>query len=229
MALSREDVLNGALALLDRVGLDALSMRRLAQALGVQAGAIYWHFSNKQDLEDAMVDAMLGGLVDRPIDGARGRWQAELAELCRRMAAALLARRDGARLAVRALRPGPNGLALSERLLAILGKSGAGAQATLWAAAVVGYYVLGYVTDVQATEAAKGRGLVPIARTLLKRIDRKKYPQISAHGRRALVDLMSATDAQERFEFGLDVLLKGLSGARPRKKSRKKARERLEK
>ncbi|HEX6836091.1 MAG TPA: helix-turn-helix domain-containing protein, partial [Polyangia bacterium] len=53
MALSREDVLAGAMRLLDEVGLDALTMRRLAEELDVQAGAIYYHFKDKQELLDA--------------------------------------------------------------------------------------------------------------------------------------------------------------------------------
>ena len=116
MPLSRDEVLEGALALLDEVGLDALTMRRLAESLGVQAGAIYWHFTDKQALLDAMIDAMLAGLLEPPLTGA---WDAQLAELSRRLAAAMLRRRDGARLATQALRPGPNSLELSEAMMQI--------------------------------------------------------------------------------------------------------------
>jgi TetR/AcrR family tetracycline transcriptional repressor len=219
MPLSRDEVITGALALLDEVGLDALSMRRLAQSLGVRAGAIYWHFADRQDLEDAMVEAMLEGLLEPPVTG---RWNEQVAELCRRLAAALLARRDGARLAVRALRPGPNGLGLSEALLASLRKGRRSERATLWAVAVVGYYVLGYVTDLQATEAAKARGLVSIARSVARRLDRKRYPHLAEVGGRALEELATGRDSQARFEFGLDVILKGLSAAarRPRRRRR---------
>jgi TetR/AcrR family tetracycline transcriptional repressor len=83
--LSRDEVMAGALALLDEAGLDELSMRSLARSLGVQAGAIYWHFKDRQDLEDAMVEAMFHGLIEPP---PRGRWQEQISELCRRMAAA---------------------------------------------------------------------------------------------------------------------------------------------
>jgi TetR/AcrR family transcriptional regulator, tetracycline repressor protein len=213
VALSRDEVITGALALLDDVGLDALTMRRLAQALGVHAGAIYWHFSDRQDLEDAMVDAMLAGLLEPPLTGP---WDRQVAELCRRLAAALLSRRDGARLAVRALRPGPNSLKLSEALLATLSKGRRSQRATIWAAAVVGYYILGYVTDLQATEAAKVSGLVSIARSVTRRLDRKRYPHLAKIGGRALTELVAGRNAHARFEFGLDVILKGLSAATPR-------------
>jgi TetR/AcrR family tetracycline transcriptional repressor len=211
VALSREEVLAGALALLEEVGLDALTMRRLAQSLGVRAGAIYWHFADRQDLEDAMVEGMLAGLLAPPLTG---RWEQQLAALCRRMAAALLKHRDGARLAVRALKPGPNTLALSEALIAILRRSGRSDRATLWAASVVGYYVLGYVTDLQATEAAKARGLAAIARSTTRKLDRKRYPELARFGERVLEQLATGRDAAARFEFGLEVILTGLGKRR---------------
>ena len=222
MPLTREEVVAGALALLDEVGLDAFTMRRLAQSLGVRAGAMYWHFADKQDLEDAMVEEMLAGLLEPPL---AGRWDERVAELCRRMAAALLRHRDGARLAVRALRPGPNGLLLSETLFATLRRACRTERATLWAAAVVGYYLLGYVTDLQATEAAKARGLVSVARSLTKRLDRKRYPQLAKIGPRAIEEIMMGREAHKRFEFGLGVILKGL-GARQRARAARPRRRR---
>jgi TetR/AcrR family tetracycline transcriptional repressor len=208
--LRREEVVAGALTLLDEVGVDAFTMRRLAQSLGVHAGAIYWHFADKQALEDAMVEAMLAGLLEPPL---AGRWQEQLVELCRRLAAALLARRDGARLSLRALRPGPNGLAISEALFAVMRRAGHSERITLWAASVVGYYVIGYVSDLQATEAAKSRGLASIARSLARHLDRKRYPQLARVMPRALEELRTGREARARFEFGLNVILKGLGAA----------------
>jgi TetR/AcrR family tetracycline transcriptional repressor len=216
MPLGRDEVLQGALALLDEVGLDELTMRRLAKTLGVQAGAIYWHFRDKQALLDAMVEAMFAGLLEPPPTGA---WDAQLAELSRRMAAAMLRRRDGARLATQALRPGPNSLELSEAMLQILAKSGRTRRATLWAAAVVGYYVLGYVTDLQATEAAKARGLMSVMRSFRKTLDKKRHPQIFGVSDKQIEQMLTGRDAQERFEFGLQVVLRGLKAAgRPKRR-----------
>ena len=55
MALAREDVVWAGLRLLDEVGLDNLSLRKLAKELGIQAPTLYWHFKNKQDLLDEMI------------------------------------------------------------------------------------------------------------------------------------------------------------------------------
>ncbi|HGE7262434.1 TPA: TetR family transcriptional regulator, partial [Serratia marcescens] len=59
MRLTRETVLRGALALLNEIGIDALSTRRLAQHLGVQSPTLYWHFKNKAELLKAMAETIM--------------------------------------------------------------------------------------------------------------------------------------------------------------------------
>jgi TetR/AcrR family tetracycline transcriptional repressor len=211
MALDREEVVEGALALLDKVGYEALTMRRLAQALGVQAGAIYWHFKNKQELVDAMADAMMAGLLTVPLEGS---WEDQLRELTRRSAAALLKRRDAARLSSQALKPGPNSLEFGEAMLRIIAASGRSSEAALWTASVVGYYLLGFVTDMQAqADAVQRRGLVQLIRDFKKEVDPEAYPELAKFSAKQLSDMVKGKQAQARFEFGLDVIMRGLSGA----------------
>jgi TetR/AcrR family tetracycline transcriptional repressor len=214
MPLSRDEVLEGALRLLDDVGLDALTMRQLAKQLDVQAGAIYWHFANKQDLIDAMVDRQLGGILATPVVG---RWDRQLAELCRRLVTALTATRDGARLATSALAPGKNGLLVSEAMLRAGRESRLSPEESLWATAALGYYVLGYVTDVQATEAAKARGLTVALTALRRQVDPQTFPELTklSTGRR-IQQFMSGKSFRERFEFGLELLLDGMRAQRRR-------------
>lgn len=224
MPLSRDEVLQGALRLLDDEGLEALTMRRLADALDVQAGAIYWHFANKQELYDAMIEEILAGLLEPP---PSGRWDVQLAELTRRIAGALGGRRDGAVLMTKALRPGPSSLALSERMLAVARDAGFGKTASISATSVLGYYVLGYVTDMQATQAAKARGLRAILRSFAKTIDPARYPQLAGFGSDAMEMMTTERRFRERFEFGLEIILDGLratlrSGGRARAGSRRR-------
>jgi TetR/AcrR family tetracycline transcriptional repressor len=68
--LSRETVVDGALALTDAEGRDGLTIRRLAQHLGVTPMALYWHFKNKDELLDGVADR-LWSLVDTEIDDTR--------------------------------------------------------------------------------------------------------------------------------------------------------------
>lgn len=97
--LQRESVAKAALTLLDEVGLDGLTMRRLAEALGVQNPALYWHFKNKQALLDEMAAMLLHDAFAAAVPpGPRAPWTRWVRVLAETFRAAMLARRDGARL-----------------------------------------------------------------------------------------------------------------------------------
>src|SRR3954466_15873407 len=103
MALQREVVVKAALALLDEVGLDGLTMRRLAAELGVQNPALYWHFKNKQDLLNQMAETMLAeAYAGVTLPDANTPWDEWLAGLARAFRGALLSHRDGSRVIVEA-------------------------------------------------------------------------------------------------------------------------------
>ena len=79
-ALDRERVVRVALELLDEVGLDDLSMRRLAERLGVTAASLYWYVRDKSELLDLLADAMSAELpFDRDVSGLSWRAQLEAA------------------------------------------------------------------------------------------------------------------------------------------------------
>ena len=93
----RDEVLLAALDLLDEVGLDALTTRRLAAKVGIQAGSLYRHFPSKRALLDAMAGHLLRDIAEvRPADGET--WEQAARRVVTRMRAAMLSRRDGARL-----------------------------------------------------------------------------------------------------------------------------------
>ncbi|HEX9068927.1 MAG TPA: TetR/AcrR family transcriptional regulator C-terminal domain-containing protein [Ktedonobacterales bacterium] len=99
MPLQRETVARAALALLDEVGFDRLTMRRLAETLGVQNPALYWHFKNKEDLLATMAEMMLAeGFAALMEPGVERAWDVWLANLAHGLRRALLSHRDGARV-----------------------------------------------------------------------------------------------------------------------------------
>ena len=97
MALERRTIVERALVLMDEVGMDGLSTRRLAAELGVKGPSLYWHFKNMQELFDHMGEMLLETALPAP-DAFPQDWQAWLADGARGIRRAALSHRDGARL-----------------------------------------------------------------------------------------------------------------------------------
>src|SRR6266852_5169839 len=93
--LDRAQVVRAALALLDEVGLDDLTMRRLADRLGIKAASLYRHVRDKDELLALLADEISGEV---PMVESRGSWKDQLVEMGRNTRRGLLAHRDGARL-----------------------------------------------------------------------------------------------------------------------------------
>lgn len=94
--LDRTAIALAALRLLDTVGLDQLSTRRLAAELGVKGPSLYWHFRNMAELRDLMADKLLSDALPSP--DAFDDWRTWLAEGARGYRRAALSVRDGARI-----------------------------------------------------------------------------------------------------------------------------------
>ena len=204
MQLSREQVLAAALGLLDEAGLEQLTMRRLAAALGVQTGATYWHFRSKQALLEAMADTLLAGLT-AGLD-TESPWTERITDLARWLRRALLSRRDGARLFSAAFLPLSllNALAYGEAVIAALGESGLSSRDAAWAADTLTYYVVGHTTEEQLAAALPGSGHDATAR-LTSAVDPQRHPHMYA----ALAHI-PAPHHQEHFDYGLHLIVNGI-------------------
>ena len=148
----RDDVLLAALDLLDEVGLDALTTRRLAAKLGVRASSLYRHFPSKR----ALLDAMAGHLLEGVAEGGQHAdepWEEAVRVVATRMRVAMLSRRDGARLLATFHVPPEVGERLVDDLVSRLTSAGAAQQE----AAIAVDTVLGYVHGFAIEEQAHGR------------------------------------------------------------------------
>ena len=121
-ALSREAIVDHALAMADQEGLDAVSIRRIAQDFGVTPMALYWHVKNKDELLAAMGDRMLEPLVLPSDDGRRDPEQ--LRDLMTLLVGALSAHPGSTGLAQVRVLQCETGQLLAERALDILRRSG---------------------------------------------------------------------------------------------------------
>ncbi|SEQ55110.1 TetR/AcrR family transcriptional regulator, tetracycline repressor protein [Microlunatus flavus] len=142
-------VTDAALDLLDEVGLDAVSTRRLAQRLGVEQPSLYWHFRNKEQLLAAMAEAAMTPHAQAPLPAPEDdplEWFRDNARSLRRT---LLQRRDGARLHAGS-RPAGDDLGRIEHKLAFLTSSGVPETVARMALLAAGRFTVGSVLEEQA-------------------------------------------------------------------------------
>ncbi|MCX4095133.1 TetR/AcrR family transcriptional regulator C-terminal domain-containing protein [Nocardia sp. alder85J] len=194
MQLHRADVIDGAVAILDQYGLADLTMRRLATALSVQPGALYWHFANKQALLGAVADRILAPMEEQL---GPGEWTAQLSVLAHRLRSCLLAYRDGAELVSSTYASRLTTSKGRERMAGGLIRAGMTREEADLAAYTLLYYVLGEVVDEQSRMQMDSAGALPDESS----------------------PLYENTSATERFDFGLQLFLGGvrhLLGARVR-------------
>lgn len=197
MKLQRETVIAAALNLLNEVGMDGLTTRRLAEALGVQQPTLYWHFKSKRDLLDALAKAMLDQHQRvKPADCAD--WREWMAQESREFRRTLLAYRDGGRVHV-GTRPEPTDYADGETELAYLVAAGFTPSDAVRALVSLSYYTVGWVLEEQAaTEAGRGPGQA------LAVPDPQLYPLLTQ-----AQSVLSQADTQTDYEFGLRALIDG--------------------
>jgi AcrR family transcriptional regulator len=140
--LNRERVLRAAIALADARGAQELTMRKLAQELGVEAMSLYNHVANKDDLLDGMVDIVFGE-IEAPAPG--GDWKAEL----RRRAVSTREALNRHRWAIGEMEGrtthGPNNLRLHDAVLGCLREAGFSVEMTVHAYSVQDAYIYGFV------------------------------------------------------------------------------------
>ena len=209
--LTRERVVEEALAVIAHDGAQALTMRRLAGRLGVVPGALYHHVRNKQQLQDLLLDGVLAE-VDLDLDPSLG-WTEQLKVLAHRLRQVLEAHPGIAGILKTRDPLGPNSLALAEAFLSPLQTAGfADRQAGLVFFLLLDY-TIGFAVSTPATSVNEQRVRDQAIRSQLHQFFRSlppdRFPALVALGEHVWVD-----NRDERFAAGLDVLVVGLEPAR---------------
>jgi TetR/AcrR family tetracycline transcriptional repressor len=148
MAIGRDRIVDEALQLLDEMGIDKLSTRKLAERLGVQQPALYWHFRNKSELLDAINSEMLLRYHADRLPQPGQDWVTFTLANARSIRKTLLSVRDGARLTA-GTRPSVAEFADAEKVLQLYVDTGFSAEEALGIAVCVTRYVVGYVLEEQ--------------------------------------------------------------------------------
>ncbi|MFE7314005.1 TetR/AcrR family transcriptional regulator C-terminal domain-containing protein [Streptomyces sp. NPDC057555] len=150
--INRAAVVAEALDLLDEVGLDAVSTRRLAKRLGVEQPALYWYFRTKKDLLAAMAEAAMAPHATAPLPEPGDDWQEWFLDNTHSFRRTLLMRRDGARLHAGSTPAGD--LDRIRRKMDFLVTSGVPERDAQMAMLAAGRFTVGSVLEEQADTGA---------------------------------------------------------------------------
>ncbi|WP_370947895.1 TetR/AcrR family transcriptional regulator [Amycolatopsis sp. cg5] len=207
--LSRELIVKTALEILAAEGIDAVSMRRVAQALETGPASLYAHVSNKDELDELMFDRILG---DAPIPAPDpSRWAEQIKELLRAQLAAMLSHPGIAKVAWNTMVPiGPNALRHGEAMIALLRAGGLPPRQAMFAGDALSMYTKAFAYegsvwmsgDVDQQELAQRS-------EYLKSLPANEFPNLLQ-----MSGLFSGETAGERFEYALDMFLAGISGGK---------------
>jgi AcrR family transcriptional regulator len=205
--LSRDRVLSAAVELADRDGIDALSMRRLAKELGVEAMSLYNHVKNKDEILAGIIDLALAE-IDLP--EADGDWKAAMRQSAISAKDVFLRHSWVSGLMYARQSGGPASMRRGEWMLATLREAGFSADVTYHAYHVLNAYLQG-VTSQHLAIPHKGDELAKMARDFMKEIPQDEFPYTIEHIEQ---HLEPADDHKGGFELGLDLILEGLERMR---------------
>ncbi len=211
--LSRASIAAAALGIVDAEGLDAMTMRRVAEVLGTGAASLYAHVSGKEELLEIVIDQVIGEVRLPEAGTGDPGWQEEIKAVLREIRAVFGRHRDLARASFARIPLGENALRGSEWMLARMREGGLPDQVTAFAADLLSLYVMAIAyeeslwssEDNDPDEVAR---YIAEMRAYFAALPPGRFPTIVA-----LAGPLTAEteNGEDRFEFGLEVLIRGLA------------------
>jgi AcrR family transcriptional regulator len=202
--VSRDQVLKTAVALADEAGIEALSMRKLGQALGVEAMSLYNHVAGKEALLDGMVDVVFAE-IELP---SGENWKTALRRRAVSMRAALARHRWAIGLMESRTSPGATTLRQHDAVIACLLGAGFSMELTAHAFAAVDSYVYGFALQEKGLPFDTPEQTAEMAQAMLAEFPVDEFPSLAAFTREHV--MQPGYDFGAEFEFGLDLILDGL-------------------
>jgi AcrR family transcriptional regulator len=206
--LTRERVLHTAVALADESGLDALSMRKLGEAVGVEAMSLYTHVANKDDLLDGMVDIVFGE-IDLPsgVD-----WKAAMRQRAISARRVLARHRWAIGLMESRQHPGPANLRHHDAVIGNLRAAGFEMATVAHAYSLMDGYIYGFALTKMNLPFDALDDISEMSQAMLEPFPDGQYPNLVAFiTEHAMVP---GYDFANEFEWGLDVVLDGVQRER---------------
>ncbi|WP_055540754.1 TetR/AcrR family transcriptional regulator C-terminal domain-containing protein, partial [Streptomyces neyagawaensis] len=197
-----------AVELADSGGLETLSMRKLGEAVGVEAMSLYNHVANKEDLLDGMVDLVFGE-VDLP--SPDDEWRQAMRQRAASMRQVLSRHRWAIGLMASRATPGPATLRHHDAVLGCLRRGGFSLTLTAHAVSVLDGYIYGFALQEKALPFETPEQTADVAEAIMSGFGDGEYPYLTEI---ATEHVMRPGYAYgDEFDFGLDLILDGLQQA----------------
>jgi AcrR family transcriptional regulator len=205
--LSLSVIVDAALGIIDAEGLDALTMRRVAEELGTGPASLYAHVANKDEMVAAALDRVTGEIpVPAEIDPSR--WQEQFAELFRSARAVFTRHGDIARASLGVVPTGENTLTLANTMLGLLLAGGVPDRVAALSVDLFALY-LGASAFEESMEAIEPTAAEPDFHAELhgffSNLPADRFPHLVA-----MAEPLTTGNRDERFDFGLDLLIRGI-------------------
>ena len=203
--LTRQRVMTVAIELADRDGIDSISMRKLAQELGVEAMSLYTHVRNKEDLLDGMVDAVIGQI---PISADGIGWKASLRQMALAARTVVLRHPWAARTIETRSAPGPAALRYVNAVIGIFREGGFSIAQAHHGLHILGSRALGFTQDLFDDSG----DLDPETAAMLADALGATHPYVVEMALAVTHSgALGPCDDDAEFEFALDLILDGLA------------------
>ena len=209
--LSREAVIDAGLGVLRAEGIEGVTMRRVATELDTGAASLYVYVANRQDLLNQMFDAVAGE-IELGEEADPARWRGQLVAL-------LTAIRDGmdrypgiARVPLANVPTGPNATRIADRVLGLLRAGGVDDRSAAWFVDVVFLYInaASYETSIYVQDGRAEELVDDEIREGFAQLPPADFPNVMA-----MMPLLTSGSGEQRFAFGLQLMIDGLLHTEP--------------
>jgi AcrR family transcriptional regulator len=219
-SLSRAAIVDAAISILDVEGLDALTMRRIAEELGTGPASLYAHVADKDEMVAAVLDRIATEIpIPDPIDP--GRWQEQLRDLVRSTRDTFVRHRDIARASLGNVPTGEGALPVMNAMVGVLLAGGVSAAVAALSVDILALYATASSYEESLETFPKddpewSEQFHAELKGFFGSLPADRFPHLVA-----LAEPLTSGDGDHRFEFGLDLLIRGIASTVTKPKRRR--------
>ena len=203
--LTRDKVLESAIELADEIGIESLTIRKLADRLGVGAMTIYHHIPSKEEIIDGMVEIVFIEIQMPPTDVD---WESAIRQRCVSARNVLNRHPWAAPLMESRMSPGPANLSHHDAVIGCLRSGGMSIQMAAHAYAILDSFIYGFAFEEATLPGGGGEGIAEIAEEIASNFPVDEYPHLAELTFEHVLE--PGYSFGDSFEFGLDLIIEGL-------------------